>query len=217
MSVQWYDSKWTTLENAFFFFPKKNQLQIKSYINWLFRVPFAYHSMPSIFRPTSQLLWLRFVRSKEGIEASHGAKIRGNVCWPSTKGQFSLEFTYFTCLLPQEMSMSFFFDAWVFTCKLPHEFLSDIDLSSFYEYKHIPKLMFEWWTLKKKAIESILLLVPMSRLWREQIHFLSRYVAFYFSMFGRTSQKREQPLDHLRFIQGLHARSWFVPSFLFWA
>lgn len=65
----------------------------------------------------------------------------------------------------QEMSMSFFLMHEFFTCKLPHEFLSDIDLSSFYEYKHIiPKLMFEWWTLKKKAIESILLLVPMSRL-----------------------------------------------------
>ena len=56
MSVQWCDSKWTTLENACFFCTKKNNtytsiyiyINYKLYINWLFRVPFAYHSMPSI-------------------------------------------------------------------------------------------------------------------------------------------------------------------------
>lgn len=121
--------------------------------------------MPSIFRPTSQLLcglcMFRWLRSKEGIEASHWRENPGNLR-PSTK-RANFHWNLHVCC-PRNVN-EFFLMHEFFTCKLPHEFLSDIDLSSFYEYKHIiPKLMFEWWTLKKKAIESILLLVPMSRL-----------------------------------------------------
>lgn len=206
-------------ECLLFFPPKKINYKLNHTKNWLFRVPFAVPLYALNFSPHLTTSLAPFCMFQRGHRSLPLARKSGETFVALNKGPiFHWNLHILHVCFPKKCQWVDFFDAWVFTCKLPHEFLSDIDLSSFYEYKHIiPKLMFEWWTLKKKAIESILLLVPMSRLWREQIHFLSRYFAFYFSMFGRTSQKWEQPLDHLRFIQGLHARSWFVPSFLFWA